>query len=243
MMTDRVEIGDAFGTALLEELEHGNAFEVAERDDGFVGVHPIARYFAEYSDWPELEKVAIDSASGRVLDLGAGAGRATLTLQQRNQSVLAVYNSPLAVQVCRRRGVQNIVLGTIFDLPPQQETFDSVLMLGGNLGFLQGPSTARAFLIAAASVTSPSARIFGISTDPYLSLNPTHLAYYKRNFESGRVGGQMRLRIRHGIRATVWFDLWLLSVPDLQQVVANTDWNLGAVQRDGARYLATLTRC
>ena len=49
---------------------------VVEREDGFVGLSggaPI--YFSEFKDWPAIQKKAVTLAKGRVLDIGAGAGR------------------------------------------------------------------------------------------------------------------------------------------------------------------------
>ncbi|MFJ4653828.1 class I SAM-dependent methyltransferase [Nocardia sp. NPDC088792] len=241
-MIDQPVIGDAFGEALMEELEHGDAFEVDERDDGYVKVHPISRYFADYPDWPDLEAAALDSISGRVLDLGAGAGRATLELQKRGQPVLAIDSSPLAVEVCRRRGVEERMLGTIFDIPSRDEMFSCILMLGGNLGLLQNPATVKEFLAAASASTRPGAQIFALGTDPYRTKDPAHLQYYAHNRAAGRTGGHLRLRIRHRHTATPWFDQWLLSLPELEAVLAGTPWFLDSACRDGARYLATLAR-
>ena len=52
----------------------------------------------------------------RILDIGAGAGRAALALQAMGRQVLAVDVSPGAVEVCRRRGVVSTSLGTVHDL-------------------------------------------------------------------------------------------------------------------------------
>ncbi|MEC3915522.1 class I SAM-dependent methyltransferase [Nocardia sp. CDC160] len=242
LMIENPTVGDAFGEALLEELTIGNAFEVAERDDGHIGVHPIARYFAEYPQWPPLEAKAIDSVGSRVLDVGAGAGRAALELQNRGVEVLAVDTSPSAIDVCRSRGVAQVQHGTILDIPHDIELFDTVLMLGGNFGFLQSPTAGRDFLMAVAAVTSPGAQLFGINTEPGLTEDPAHLRYYARNQAAGRASGQLRLRIRHKRTATPWFEYWLMSEQEIEQVVNGTPWRLAHLDRDGARYLATLIR-
>ena len=70
-------IGDAFGAALLAALEHGASRAVIERDDGLVDVDQIAEnYFGLPEAWAERCRWAVDRAVGRVLDIGAGAGRA-----------------------------------------------------------------------------------------------------------------------------------------------------------------------
>ncbi|MRH92272.1 hypothetical protein GFY24_33385 [Nocardia sp. SYP-A9097] len=51
---------DAFGQALLDELDTGDVFEITERDDGYISARPIHRYFAQYPHWSDLETAAID---------------------------------------------------------------------------------------------------------------------------------------------------------------------------------------
>ncbi len=76
--------GDAFGAALLSHLEHGDdGLHMIERDDGFVEVASASVYFGDIDAWSATELRAIEMVSGRVLDVGAGAGRATLYLQER----------------------------------------------------------------------------------------------------------------------------------------------------------------
>ena len=68
-----------------------------------------------------------------VLDLGAGAGRAALYLQERGLPVTAVDASPGAAEVCRRRGVADVRLGDVND-PPEDRRWAAVVLLCGNLG-------------------------------------------------------------------------------------------------------------
>ena len=89
---DGPRLGDAFGALLLACWERGAApgevLEVVERDDGYVTTGDAARYFAEPDVWPRLDRWACDRAHGRVLDVGAGAGRHALLLQERGHAVI-----------------------------------------------------------------------------------------------------------------------------------------------------------
>jgi SAM-dependent methyltransferase len=113
-------IGDAFGQVLTRCWEAGVrtgvAFEVIERDDGYITVGDAARYFASPDDWSPVERWACEQTVGRVLDVGCGAGRHAVALAETGCAVLGVDPSPGAVAVARARGVQ-AVQGSVGDLP------------------------------------------------------------------------------------------------------------------------------
>jgi SAM-dependent methyltransferase len=84
--------------------------------------------------WPTRHRQAIRYAQGRVLDVGCGAGRHALYLQRKGLDVLGIDTSPLAVAVCRRRGLKNVRLMSVNQIGPGLGTFSTVLMLGNNFG-------------------------------------------------------------------------------------------------------------
>jgi len=90
---------DAFGREIWDHYRGIPAFEIVERDDGFItpGTGPQL-YFREFKDWESHEKKAIAKVRGRVLDIGCGAGRQALYLQSKGFEVTAIDNSPLAVR-------------------------------------------------------------------------------------------------------------------------------------------------
>src|SRR5512138_1840973 len=127
---------DAFGRMLLEQYYDGEpAAEIVERDDGYIdtGSDP-GTYYQPYSQWLPSERRAMRYARGRVLDIGCGAGRHTLYLQERGLDVLGIDISPLAIKTCRLRGLKNAKVASITDITPRWGTFDTVIMLGNNFG-------------------------------------------------------------------------------------------------------------
>ncbi len=100
---------DAFGHGVYDYLNGVRGTEIVQRDDGNFELSggPKA-YFAEYKDWPSHEKKAIRYARGRILDVGCGAGRCLLYLQQKGFDVMGIDTSPLAIKVCRERGLRKV---------------------------------------------------------------------------------------------------------------------------------------
>jgi SAM-dependent methyltransferase len=136
-------VGDAFGFILLACLEAGaepgSVLAIIERDDGYLDSQDASFYFLPYDHWDRLDHWLADRAIGRVLDVGAGAGRAALHFQEAGHEITALDVSPLACQVCRGRGVHDVVEGTVFELhrSPERPLFDTVLLWGNNLGLLE----------------------------------------------------------------------------------------------------------
>lgn len=148
--------GDAFGATLRRCWEAGLApgasFEIVERDDGVLSVGEAARYFAGPESWSPIERWACDQATGRVLDVGCGAGRHAVPLAREGYDVIGMDASPGAVDIARERGVEAIV-GAVENPPPELRGFDTVLLLGNNLGLLASPQEAPTVLANLAEVT------------------------------------------------------------------------------------------
>jgi len=216
--------------------------EIVERDDGFVNGAPATRYLSEPADWFDFERRALDRLTGRVLDVGAGAGRVALALQERGLDVTALDVSPGAVEVAVARGVRQTVCATVDEHVANGERYDSFGLFGNNLGLLESREQAPAFLAALAALARPGARIVGQGTDPYSTTDPAHLAYHELNRARGRLAGQLHLRVRYRDLATPWFDYLICSVEELAVLVAGTPWKLSDVDREDAPfYVATLT--
>lgn len=235
-------IGDAFGQALLVQLDGGEARIVYERDDGFVD-SDTGNYFKPLDEWDELDRWCLQQAEGRVLDIGAGGGRASLALQDRGQDVVALDVSPGVIEVCRRRGVRETFLGDITQLAqdPSQK-FDSFLALGNNLGLLGNPARAAEMFEAFTALARPGAKVIGTCGDPCTgTAPPRHASYHERNRQAGRMPGQIKLRTRFHNITTEWFDLLLMSPEDLGGLARASGWDLVETQA-GQLYGAVLRR-
>jgi SAM-dependent methyltransferase len=236
---------DAYGQLILAHLEGKPSYEIVERDDGSVGPSGGApTYFAEYKNWPEWQKRAIKFAKGRVLDVGAGAGRVSLYLQKRGCKVTAIDNSPLAIQVCRKRGVKDARVISIGDVGKiGANTFDTVVMYGNNFGLFGSRARAKRLLKILHTTTAPNAVIIAESNDPYKTSDPAHLAYQKRNRKRGRMSGQLRIRIRFRESIGGWFDYLLVSRKEMQEILKGTGWKVAEFFDSGKSiYVAVIAK-
>ncbi|MFI5756588.1 class I SAM-dependent methyltransferase [Streptomyces sp. NPDC051569] len=231
--------GDAWGELLRDchraGVPEGRFYELCERDDGYISVYDAAGFFAGPQDWPGLDQWAYSKVTGRTLDVGVGAGRFALTLQENGADVVGLDVSEGAVEVCAERGLKSVVLGTVDDLG-DDERFDSFLLLGKNLGLLESREEGPRLLSRLARVARPGATVIGTGVDPYRLSDPRHADYLERNRRQDRLSGQMRLRLRHGWLATDWFDYLFVSPAELEEMIAGTGWSLVDVEEEGSGY-------
>jgi SAM-dependent methyltransferase len=218
---------DALGRLMLDHLDGDAAQPLLERDDGDVGPALGPEWlFAERSQWPEAEQMAFEFVRGRVLDIGAGAGRHSLEAQRGGLDVVAIDISPGSVEVCRRRGVRDARLLPLEAIDAGLGMFDTALLLCGNFGLAGDPEGTKTLLRTLHEITSADGRIVLDTVDPYLENDDADLAYLERNRAAGRMPGQVRIRIRYREQATPWFDLLLVSQAELEELVAETGWRI-----------------
>jgi SAM-dependent methyltransferase len=233
---------DAFGRALLDQFNGGNEGVIVERDDGYVDTEQVAWYFRTIRHWHASERQALRHVRGRVLDVGAGAGRVALELQQRSHEVVAIDYSPLAIDVCRKRGVRDARVLRLTGIDSSLGRFDTVVMFGNNFGLVENPRRARWFLRRLRAITTDDARIIAVSHDPYGTKDPQHLAYHEGNRRRGRMGGQIRLRVRYKLYATPWVDYLMVSSAEMEEIISGTGWKLDRVLRDETVHAGVITR-
>ncbi len=193
---------------------------VIEREHGLVDPFPADIYFDSSRPWRDVEKAVLTHAAGRILDVGAGAGRVALELAERGLDVVALDVSEGAIEVCRRRGLRTF-LGTIFDYTG--ETFDGFVLLGNNLGLLESPAHAPRFLRRLTELARPGATIMGTGLPPATN-DPVHLEYQAANVAAGKPPAQLRLRVRYRNVQGPWFDYWLQDPAAVVEEAAEFGW-------------------
>ncbi|HET8678842.1 MAG TPA: class I SAM-dependent methyltransferase [bacterium] len=236
---------DAFGHALLDYLRgRGSLVDFAEREDGYIDVSGSRNaYLANYESWPSHHKRAMEYVKGRVLDIGCGAGRHALHLQHEGFFVQAVDVSPLAIRVCKLRGIKRARVMSINAVASKLGVFDTVLMLGANFGLFESCKKARWLLRRLHHSTAQNARIIAESRDPYRTTEPFHLEYHRFNRRRGRMAGQVRIRIRYRKYATGWFDYLFVSRDEMRKILEGTGWKVNRfLSSKGPMYIAVIQK-
>ena len=223
---------DAYGAELWDYyVTKEDKREIVERDDRFIDGRRDGYggdvYFSEYKDWPSIEKKAIKYVRGRVLDVGCGAGRHALYLQKKGLHVTGIDASPLAIKICKLRGLRKAQVLPFNHIDKfKEDSFDTIIFMGNNFGLFGGFQKAKKQLRKLHRITSRDARIIATTTDPYKTHNPIHLRYQRLNRRRGRMPGQLRIRIRHGDIIGPWFDYLLASKDEVKKIVAGTGWKI-----------------
>jgi SAM-dependent methyltransferase len=235
---------DAFGREMFDYFTSRTGFEAVERDDGYLDMSggPSA-YFTDFRKWAPYQRRAMRHVRGRVLDVGCGAGRVALYLQSKGREVVAIDASPLVVEVARQRGVRDARLVPIEKTSSALGRFDTVVMFGNNFGLFGNYEKAKRLLKRFYRMTSSDARIVAETLDPYNTTNPAHTGYHERNRQRGRMGGQVRIRIRYKQFVGAWFDYLFVSKSELADILEGTGWRVETfLDSGGPVYIAVLAK-
>lgn len=237
---------DAYGQQLRAQYSsRTSTAEIIERDDRYIDRGSEAgTYFRDYRQWSPAERRAIRLARGRVLDIGCGAGRHSLHLQQKGLDVTGIDISPGAVKVSKLRGLSKALVRPIKDVDKfRPGSFDTIILLGNNFGLFGSAGGVRLILKKLYRITAPDARIIAGTRNPYKTDDPNHLQYHRLNRKRGRMAGQIRMRVRFERAVGPWFDYLLVSPEEMEDVLSRTDWEVESfIGPEEANYFAVMRK-
>lgn len=132
----RVEHHEPLGLALQHFLDRGEDTAIGvHRSDGLSYSIEARDFFVVGGRLGPLDEEALRQSRGRILDVGAGAGRHALALQEGGREVVAIDISPLCVDIMRRRGVLEARLADVFRVEAEDfGQFDTILFLMQSIG-------------------------------------------------------------------------------------------------------------
>ena len=125
---------------------------------------PVSYLFRDYQEMNALEKKALDSSFGKVLDVGSGAGSHSLYLQnERKLEVTALDISPKSIEVCKARGIKNAICEDLLQF--SEKNFDTILLLMNGTGIFQSLEHIDQYLQKLKSLVAENGQILIDSTD------------------------------------------------------------------------------
>lgn len=156
---------DPMGTAILDYLKHGKADKLrvfsSQFDEDEI---PVRTLFRTEKQMAPLERTALQLATGRILDVGAGSGCHSLILQAAGKEVEAIDISPLSVEAMRRRGVKQATQANLFN-ESFCGSYDTLLMLMNGSGIIGRLENLPAFFRKAKQLLRPGGSILMDSSD------------------------------------------------------------------------------
>lgn len=233
---------DPLGRAMVDYARDEYDDDCVYRDGDEVQDASVGEfYFCPESEWSEQERADIDSLSGPVLDLGCGAGRHALALQDRDVAVLATDASPGAVQAASERGVTHAVQMDMFDLRLPDDAYRSVLALGTQVTVAGSLDRLGEFVGELDRVTTDDARVL---LDGYDPTDPTcsELLGYRADPREGLA--RRNFRFQYGDEFGDPIEMLLFSPARLDEVLGGTAWQVDDLYEaaEGAHFRVVLAR-
>lgn len=155
---------DPMGAAIYDFHKNGKAdvlrvFSSQFEEDEI----PVEDLFRDFDSMPVLEQTALEMASGRILDVGAGSGCHSVALNMMGKSAVAIDISPLSVEVMKERGL-DVRQVNLFD-ETFDERFDTILMLMNGTGIIGNLDNMPAFFSRMKQLLNPGGCVLIDSSD------------------------------------------------------------------------------
>jgi SAM-dependent methyltransferase len=201
---------------------------------------PVAAFYRpDRHELPELERRALELCRGRVLDLGAGAGRHSLELQSAGHDVVAVDPLSEAVAIMTERGVRDARRGGLDTV--SGERFDTVLALMHGLGIIGDLHGLGRLLHDLPGLLEPGGRLIGDSADLSAVLADEAPELAAELSTPDRYLGEVEFRLRYRGREGAPYP-WLFVDPATLELLGQAAGTQVHIDRHGDRgsYLAVL---
>ena len=243
MRSPDAEAWSPLGSALLD-FHHGETTaELTVTSDLWEDeATPVSSFYRPAEQpLPDLHLRALALCRGRVLDLGAGAGRHALELQSAGHEVVAVDVLPESVEIMRDRGVIDARCGDISAVA--EDRFDTVVMLMHGIGVVGDIHGLGLLLEQLPKILRPGGRLICDSADLAAALKQESPTLLDELTAPDRYVGEVRFGLRYGDLVGPDYP-WLFIDPDRLAVIAGAaGFGVEVVARgDRGSYLAVLDR-
>ena len=155
---------DLFGKAILDYQTHNSPEDlITETSISEADEMSVAYLFRSFAEMPQLEQKALQLATGKVLDVGCGAGSHALYLQEKGFDVTAIDISANAIKTCELRGLKKAKVQDIMQLEGDQ--YDTILLLMNGAGMCGRLKNISNFLQKLKTLLTDSGQILVDSSD------------------------------------------------------------------------------
>jgi len=213
-----------------------------EREDGRVETLPVEGYVRPLLQWDDLERLGIQHAKGKVLDIGCGAGRVLVHLKDLGYEVVGIDFAPGSVEACKKRGIKNVYQRSTGNLDFPDGEFDTIVMYGNNFGVLGDDDSIIKMLQSFHRITSEEGIIIAGSSDVVKTDMKVHLDYHLFNVERNRPKGLITLRVKYKDLVGDWGNLRLATPEEMEYLAEQSGWKLERKYQKGTTYVGVLVK-
>ena len=228
------QLPDVFGQALWDYFR-GQITEPLLLHTSYEAIEemPITTFFRAPTDFPDLEKRALELCCGKILDIGAGAGSHALELERRGFDVTAMDQSQGAVKIMQERGLKKVVCGQIQDYKTNL-LFDTLLLMMNGIGLAGELMELRPLLWHLKSFLKPGGQLLFDSCDI------TYL-YQEQRIPHDRYYGEVDYCYEYKNDKGDWFRWLFVDQQTLEREARAAGWKTEIIYEDDLdQYLARL---
>ncbi len=229
--------GDPVGKAILDFAQTRKpddiivCSEICEDD-----IIPIEVLFRNEDEMPELEIIALNKCTGKILDVGAGAGSHASYLNNIGKDVTAIDISGGAVEFMKEHGIKSKNIN-FFDF--KGEKFDTILMLMNGIGIAGTLANLEKTLTHAKSLLNEGGKILCDSSDiKYLYEDEDGSLWVNLNQE---YYGNFRFQMKYKKETGPWFDWLYVDFDSLFTAAKNVGLKCTRVYEQDDNFLAEIS--
>ncbi|MBI1837350.1 MAG: class I SAM-dependent methyltransferase [Flavobacteriia bacterium] len=192
--------------------------------------------FRKPEEMPDLERIALEKAKGKVLEVGAGAGVHALEMMDNGLDVYAIDFSKGAVAHMKEKGIPSEQIN-FFDF--QGKKFDTITMLMNGIGIAGTLANLEKTLLHCKSLLNEGGKILCDSSDiKYLYEDEDGALWVDLNSE---YYGNFRFQMKYKGEIGPWFDWLYVDFDNLFQTAKKCGMKASRIYEKDDNYLAEIT--